>query len=176
MVRQRNELWMWQRIVMVDSCWEWIGTTHKEGYGAIRVGGHGSKWVGAHRVMYELFRGKIPDGLTIDHLCRNTRCVNPDHLEAVTMRVNVLRGFSPWAKNARKTHCLRGHELLGENLYLNPAGSRVCRTCVAANGRATVAAHPERVRENQRRYRAAHKAEISERNKLRWAARKLLTT
>ncbi len=85
----------------------------------------------AHRVSYELIKGKIPDGLTLDHLCRNTKCVNPDHLEPVTAKVNVLRGNGYYAQAKRHTHCPKGHELVGNNL--DPAslkqGIRRCLIC-----------------------------------------------
>lgn len=75
-----------------DECWPWIGSTNQEGYGHIRKGGKYSANLGVHRVAYELLVGPIPDGLEIDHLCRNTRCVNPAHLEPVSSMVNAQRG------------------------------------------------------------------------------------
>lgn len=83
----------------------------------------------AHRVFYEHHVGPIPLGLTIDHLCKVTRCVNPDHLEPVTQRVNTLRGDGPSAVNARKTHCPHGHEYTPDNTYVRKAGGRICKTC-----------------------------------------------
>jgi len=76
---------------------------------------------------------QIPTGLTIDHLCRNTSCGNPDHLEAVPGGVNTLRGYSPPARNARKAHCPHGHPLSDGNLYRypNPKDWRECRQCRA---------------------------------------------
>jgi hypothetical protein len=82
-----------------------------------------------HRVSYEAFKGPIPDGLTIDHLCRNRACVNPEHLEPVTMRVNCLRGESPAAVHARKTHCPKGHEYSAENTYRHKGNHRMCKLC-----------------------------------------------
>lgn len=89
---------------------------------------HG-KDVLVHRKVYELLVGPIPDGMTIDHLCRNRKCCNPDHLEVVTMRENVLRGTGPTAEKYRQTHCIRGHLLSGDNLYITPQGRRECREC-----------------------------------------------
>lgn len=88
------------------SCWLWEGATIPAGYGHLHLNGTNTF---AHRLAYELANGPIPEGLTIDHLCRVPACVNPSHLEAVTMRENVLRGKGPAAKNARKTHCPYGH-------------------------------------------------------------------
>lgn len=106
-----------------NDCWKWTGVMHSEGYGKI-----GRKY--AHRVFYERLRGPIPEGLQIDHLCRNRACVNPDHLEAVTQEINLLRGNSPAAIAARKTHCIRGHELIPENIYLRKdCPSRMCNEC-----------------------------------------------
>jgi hypothetical protein len=115
-------------------CWLWTANIGDGGYGRIRIGtkgAGGSRLVRAHRVAYQLFKGPIPDGLEPDHLCRVRHCVNPGHLEAVTHRVNTLRGEGMQAQNARKTHCSRGHELSGDNLVLDrqKKGARLCRTC-----------------------------------------------
>lgn len=110
-------------------CWHWNGhVDRKTGYGYAwknGVGGHAF----AHRQFYMLHVGPVPEGLVLDHLCRNRGCVNPDHLEPVTQRVNTLRGIGPSAQLAAQTHCKRGHELAGANLYLTPEGWRQCRTC-----------------------------------------------
>jgi hypothetical protein len=87
-------------------------------------------------VAYELAIGPIPEGLTIDHLCRNRGCVNPAHLEAVTNRTNLLRGDGIAALNARKTHCKRGHEFTPENTYVWREGTRACRACHTAQEQA----------------------------------------
>lgn len=89
----------------------------------------------SHRVAYELAKGPIPPGLQLDHLCRNPRCCNPEHLEPVTCRENVLRGVGIPAQRARMTHCDRGHELTPENIVPS-AGYRRCRTCYNAYHRA----------------------------------------
>lgn len=109
-----------------DGCWEWQGVIVRGGYGAIDDG-KGVKLF-AHRVAYELLVGPIPAGLQLDHLCRNTRCVRPDHLEAVTPRENYLRGVGFVAQNARKTHCPQRHEYDEANTYVY-RGMRYCREC-----------------------------------------------
>lgn len=107
-------------------CWNWIAaTTH--GYGVFRYEG---RLRHAHIVSWELLVGPIPEGLHIDHLCRNRACVNPDHLEPVTPRENTLRGAGFAAIRARQTHCLRGHEYNEKNTYHHPQrGTRDCRAC-----------------------------------------------
>ena len=109
-------------------CWLWTAGKNEKGYGTFSLDGEKRK---AHRVAYEQYVGPIPDGLEIDHLCRHRGCVNPAHLEAVTHAENMARGA-----NAMKTHCARGHEYAGDNVYRTPDGRRDCRVCVAARGRA----------------------------------------
>lgn len=108
-----------------DGCWEWRGAL-RHGYGRIRANGKENL---VHRYAYELIVGPIPDGLVIDHLCCNTKCVNPAHMEPVTRRINTLRGTAPPAVAARKSHCLRGHPLSGSNARINDRGHRACREC-----------------------------------------------
>ena len=109
-----------------SGCWIWVGRTASNGYGVLNIGNRRRQ---AHRVVYEYFRGPIPEGLEIDHLCRVHPCVNPGHLEAVTHAENMRRGMSLPAQNSRKTHCTRGHELFGDNLRVDKNGRRSCRTC-----------------------------------------------
>lgn len=90
---------------------------------------HDGKSWRSHRLSYTLLVGPIPPGLEIDHLCRNRMCINPDHLEPTTTRENVLRGNGHTARNHRKTHCVRGHELANANLYIDRRGRRKCRAC-----------------------------------------------
>jgi HNH endonuclease len=110
-----------------SGCWIWIGPLRdkKEGYG-------GAMWAGrawrTHRLVYTLLKAPVPSELTIDHLCRNRICCNPDHLEVVTRRVNVERGEGVAPKNFVKTHCPQGHEYTEENTYVW-RDQRFCRAC-----------------------------------------------
>ena len=115
----------WDLVRKTDTCWWWEGALNNYGYGKYGI-------PLAHRLAYLDAVGPIPDGLTLDHLCRNPRCVNPAHLEPVTLAENTLRGYGPTAENARKTHCINGHPFSGDNLFVYMrAGRQVreCRTC-----------------------------------------------
>jgi len=117
------------RVEKLDGCWKWNGAMDIHGYGSLSIDKVIHK---AHRISYTLFKGEIPKDLCIDHLCRNRDCVNPEHLEAVTLSENKRRGFSPAAINARKTHCPKGHTYSKSNTktYLRSYGiSRHCLTC-----------------------------------------------
>jgi hypothetical protein len=103
-----------------NGCWLWNGRISPEGYGRISA-----KYV--HRITYELWRGPIPEKKQIDHLCRVRPCVNPDHLEAVTQKENILRGTSPSAMHAKQTHCIHGHLLDESNTWTGRG--RQCLTC-----------------------------------------------
>lgn len=120
-----------------DDCWEWAASKGSNGYGLIRSG---STRRCAHRVVYEMLVGPIPNGLELDHLCKNRGCVRPDHLESVTRAENIRRSDQntvEWqaagmvaAAAARRcrTHCLRGHEFTPENTRTRGT-SRICRAC-----------------------------------------------
>lgn len=125
-----------------DGCRVWTGRLLNSGYGQIMVkqAGYKAAAFSAHRAAYELTKGRVPDGLVLDHLCRNPACVNPDHLEPVTQRENILR--SPTAQgsvNARKTLCPHGHPYSPENTYTYTRPNtvmRVCKTCRSKYSRA----------------------------------------
>lgn len=123
--RQPAEDRFWPKVDKTPTCWIWTGARHGMGYGNFFA----TKYMLAHRFSYELANGPIPDGLTLDHLCRNRLCVNPDHLEPVTIRENLMRGIGPSAIAARTTHCPKGHEYSGLNIYWAKNGKRICRLC-----------------------------------------------
>jgi hypothetical protein len=125
--------------VLGNGCWQWTGSISGAnktrvpgpGYGSIRLpNGHRT---GAHRAVFEILVGPIPEGTELDHLCRFTLCVNPAHLEPVTHKINMRRGHTLNRLNAAKTHCIRGHEFTPENTYVwhpgKPEQSRICRQC-----------------------------------------------
>lgn len=129
------------KFLVDDGCWEWTASKNPAGYGQISTG-RGQPPAKAHRVLYELLVGPIPEGLTIDHLCRNRGCVNPSHLEPVTRGENVRRGIGGQMARERKaaqTHCHREHEFTPENTYLQHLSSgsvaRKCRACHAMRER-----------------------------------------
>lgn len=105
-------------------CWIWFGADDGHGYGQIRVGG---RTLRAMRVVFEILRGPIPGGLQLDHLCRTPACINPDHLEPVSMAENLARGVA--ARGGLPTHCRHGHEYTDANTHIKTDGSRSCRTC-----------------------------------------------
>lgn len=122
----------WTKVVKTESCWLWTGAPNGSGYGQFCAG---RKTLTAHRVAWAIANSGsvIPEGLVLDHLCRNKLCVNPAHLEVVTERVNIVeRGTGPTAKHAAQTHCKYGHPFTPENTRINRRGSRDCRTCVRA--------------------------------------------
>lgn len=134
MLSAAEEIRFWAKVQKTDGCWLWSASRQRRGYGTLVLQGKGRL---AHRVAYELLRGPVPDGCELDHTCRNTACVNPDHVEPVSHRINVLRGTSPAARNAAMTVCKRGHALTPENTLIYDGGRRRCRTCTRERNRAS---------------------------------------
>jgi hypothetical protein len=116
---------MQTKIVPVNDCWEWVGSTNAKGYGSVADGSGGTML--AHRKAYELLVGPIPAGLTLDHLCMRTVCVRPSHLEPVDNAENQRR------RAAARTHCAKGHPMSGANLRLHKRKTRVARECRACD-------------------------------------------
>lgn len=111
--------------IVESGCHEWRGTMSDLGYGLFKVGRKNWK---AHKWKYEQLNGTVPEGLELDHLCRNTVCVNPEHLEVVTHGENVRRA----RLGKRRSHCFKGHPLTPDNIYHTKEGSRACLICIKA--------------------------------------------
>jgi len=116
--------WLAMRISLKHDCWEWMGFRNRQGYGHCQYRGRSHL---VHRLVYTMTKGAIPQGLTLDHLCRNPSCVNPEHLEPVSQRENTLRGVV--GQKMMATHCSHGHEYTEENSYYRKRGGRECRKC-----------------------------------------------
>jgi len=113
----------WPKVAKTDGCWDWTASVNSKGYGLISVNGRLHL---AHRISYLWAKGEIPEGLQVDHLCFNKRCVNPDHLEAVTARVNTLRSRKAFATDER---CARGHRWDVPGTLSMSGGKRRCLAC-----------------------------------------------
>lgn len=124
--RKTSPVWIPEDRGYDTPCWIWQGALSR-GYGY-----HNHE--PAYRTNYVERFGPVPEGLELDHLCRVTACVNPDHLEPVTHRENILRSSAPMAKQAKQTHCIHGHPLSGDNLYTTKQGKRHCKTCTNRRG------------------------------------------
>lgn len=113
-----------------NDCWLWTGSRDKKGYGRLALGRKNP--ILSHRFAYEYYRGPIPPGMDIDHLCRIPSCVNPYHLEPVTRSENLRRGnmgHSMLGKIPRRSHCQRGHALDEANTLIDRRGGRRCKAC-----------------------------------------------
>lgn len=126
--RPRRSLWdrFWPKVDASGDCWQWTGGVSGR-YGMVRPGGSANQR-GAHVMAWELLIGPVPNGHQVDHLCKNTLCVNPDHLQPVPPRINLLRSETWSGVNARKSHCPNGHPYDKANTRIH-MGKRNCRSC-----------------------------------------------
>jgi hypothetical protein len=113
----------------LGNCWVCIRSVKPNGYASITYKG---KTANVHRLAFVMLVGDIPDGLELDHLCRNRACIRPYHLEPVTRLENQVRGEGFVAMHVRKTHCKNGHAFSTENTYVH-RGHRYCRACRKIN-------------------------------------------
>lgn len=134
----------WSKVIKTQGCWNWKGGSQR-GYGYFIVDGQCKR---SHRISYYYAYKIDQPELSTDHLCRNTRCVNPSHLEMVTIQENTRRGFGIASLNRRKTHCKRGHELSGKNLHVSGNVNdkrRRCKICMRFSKKVFIP-HPDNCR------------------------------
>lgn len=131
MSRWRELFWKKVDKAAPNGCWMWTGSLSRDGYGQHSTGRRAGEidTRNTHRISWILLRGPIPRGLTIDHLCRNRACCNPEHLEPVPLKTNLHRGNTIPRAHALRTHCPQGHPYSDENTYRHK-GRRYCRTCM----------------------------------------------
>lgn len=127
MSRKNTEADFWRKVdkEAPNGCWQWLGSQGAKGYAQWHIAG---KIIYVHRYAYNVLVGEIPPELIIDHLCRNRSCVNPEHIELVTQRENILRGIGLAAQGSVATHCPQGHPYDDQNTYIYQ-GRRYCRAC-----------------------------------------------
>lgn len=124
--KRTNSILRFQKYIELDilsGCWLWKGCITKKGYGLFKFN---NVSLGAHRFSYQYWNGDIPKQLQIDHLCRTRNCVNPEHLEVISIKENIRRGIS---YNQELTYCKNGHKFTKENTMIRLTGGRMCRSC-----------------------------------------------
>lgn len=114
------------KVNKTKSCWLWTASTDRAGYGHFHYKG---KQMMAHRMSLLIHGIELIEGLSVNHLCKKTSCVNPNHLEQIPLIDNVLLGDSPASQNKRKTHCKRGHLFTKESVYTDNGYGRHCIKC-----------------------------------------------
>lgn len=135
-------------------CWLWQRSKNREGYGRTNRGGHNGQGIVAHKLSYETFVGPIPQGMQLDHLCRNRSCINPDHLEPVTPKENIRRGTG----HGKETNCPAGHEYNESNTYFEKiGGNRHCKVCDRDRKRVRRELNKEAYNEYMRQYQRRHR-------------------
>ena len=149
-IKSRNRFW--KKVLKSSGCWQWIGAKTPQGYGSFWTGKFNSL---AHRVAWKLMVGLIPDNMTIDHLCRNKLCINPNHLEVVTLRENILRGDNACSNNYKKTHCSKGHPLVA-GIRPQKTEHRGCPICIKEKSQEWKINHRKHLHEYDKKYRANH--------------------
>jgi hypothetical protein len=151
-------------------CWIWKGNIDRPN----TPFAYGRFWynrttVMAHRFSFEIIGKRvIPADYQIDHLCKNSLCVKPEHLEAVSQKENSNRSNNPMAINSRKTHCLNGHELVDENLYIASDGHRKCYTCIKIRAKQFRENNKERLKTIQKEWYEENKEELKLKHKIYW--------
>lgn len=124
--RQKHRLLRNREVDPITGCWIWKLAITSAGYGQTSL--FSVPWP-AHRLSYFLFVGPFDPALDVDHLCRVRACCNPEHLEAVPAKVNLLRSTNHVVAQVEATHCPQGHPYDGNNLHVRPSGRRACRAC-----------------------------------------------
>lgn len=160
------------KIHINDSCWEWTARKNRNGYGGFDIP---NKTVLAHRFIFEYYHGTICPDLTIDHLCRNRGCVNPTHLEQVSIKVNTMRGTSFSAVNSRKTHCIHGHEFSEQNTIQRKNDNRGCKTCRIIQCKEYNNIHREEGNKKAKEYRLSNREEINRKQREKRYAKRTLS-
>lgn len=153
--------------VVESGCWEWQGYTNKFGYGTMAITGkmYSTKKYYVHRISYSIFKKEIDEGLDIDHICINKKCVNPEHLREVTRKINLTENISgksaPFLRRAM-TECKRGHLYIDGSFYARKDRGRECKECSAINRRSLRATPRGRAAklESDKRYREKKKLDM----------------
>ena len=138
----------WEKVEKTPRCWFWVAG-HNGHYGHLRSRVENRDYL-AHRLIYETCIGPIPEGLEIDHECRNTLCVNPSHLRVATRLQNMLNSSHSIATFITRNHCSAGHEYTPGNTYMR-GNTRSCRTCHARRERERRARHGRVIQSDKKR-------------------------